>query len=100
VCPYTDATQSGVAMTAFALGKPVIASNVGGFMDVINTGHNGILIPPKDSIALANAIELLITDENKLTNMSNNVAYFEKTNKNFSWQAIVKKLVSLYESIN
>lgn len=31
VCPYTDATQSGVVMSAFAFKKPVIASNVGGY---------------------------------------------------------------------
>lgn len=39
VCPYRDATQSGVVMTAFALGKPVITSKVGGLHEPIRLGY-------------------------------------------------------------
>ena len=35
VCPYTDATQSGVIMTCFSLCKPVIATNVGGLGEMV-----------------------------------------------------------------
>lgn len=52
VCPYRDATQSGVLMTANALGKAVIATNVGAFPEYIVNDFNGLLsFPDSDSIA-------------------------------------------------
>ena len=55
VCPYRDATQSGVLMTAFAFGKTVIATHVGAFPEYIRDAYDGLLIAP-DSSALSNAI--------------------------------------------
>jgi glycosyltransferase involved in cell wall biosynthesis len=46
VCPYRDATQSGVLMTSFAMDKPVIATNVGSFPEYIEHGVNGLLSNP------------------------------------------------------
>ncbi|MEO7045367.1 MAG: glycosyltransferase family 4 protein [Ferruginibacter sp.] len=52
VCPYRDATQSGVVMTTFAVGKPVVATNVGSFSEYINDDINGLLAEPtSESIA-------------------------------------------------
>lgn len=47
ICPYRDATQSGVLMTVFALGKTVVASRVGAFPEYIQDGTNGILADPE-----------------------------------------------------
>ena len=60
VCPYTDATQSGVIQTAFAMGAPVVATDVGNFADVVHSGMNGVIIPPCDSEALAEAFYHLL----------------------------------------
>lgn len=43
VCPYREATQSGVLMTAFAMGKTVLATNIGAFPEYISDGINGTL---------------------------------------------------------
>jgi glycosyltransferase involved in cell wall biosynthesis len=52
VCPYRDATQSGVLMTANAFGKTVVATNVGAFPEYILNDYNGLLsLPDADSIA-------------------------------------------------
>jgi len=56
VCPYKDATQSGVLMTAFGLNTPVIATNVGSFPEFINENVNGLLVPPNDPAKLAEGI--------------------------------------------
>ncbi len=46
VCPYRDATQSGVLMTSFALNVPVVATNVGSFPEYIQDDYNGKLSNP------------------------------------------------------
>lgn len=56
VCPYLDATQSGVLMTAFALGKPVIVSPVGGLPEYVNSNVNGSVMASLTSEALESAI--------------------------------------------
>lgn len=48
-----------------AMGKPVIATNTPDCRGPIEEGKNGYLVPVKDSQALANAIEILISDDNK-----------------------------------
>jgi glycosyltransferase involved in cell wall biosynthesis len=62
VLPYTDATQSGVAAIALASSCPVIASAVGDVPDVVIDGRTGLLVPPADANALADAMERLVVD--------------------------------------
>ena len=47
VCPYRDATQSGVLSTTFAFGKTAITSNVGSFSEYITDGINGLISEPE-----------------------------------------------------
>ncbi len=49
VCPYRDATQSGVLSTTFAFGKTAITSNVGSFSEYITDGINGLISEPEAS---------------------------------------------------
>ena len=87
-------------MTAFAFRKPVIATDVGGFKDVVNNGVTGLLIPPRNSSALANAIESLVFNEKMLLEMGKNIEQFENSDPTFSWPKIVHKMLNAYESIN
>jgi colanic acid/amylovoran biosynthesis glycosyltransferase len=52
-----------VIKEAMALGTPVIASNIAGIPELLDEGRCGILIPPADAKALANAIETLLTND-------------------------------------
>ena len=60
--PYVEASQSGVLMVALAFGLPVIATDVGEIAEVVRATGAGIVIPPRDSTALADAICELATD--------------------------------------
>lgn len=64
IAPYRREAQSGVVMTALYFGRPVIATRVGGLPDVID-GRNGILIPPEDPAALAQAVDEFFTTRDR-----------------------------------
>jgi glycosyltransferase involved in cell wall biosynthesis len=98
VCPYTDATQSGVIMTAFAFCKPVIATNVGGLKNFVEDGITGFLIEPGNSPKLEEAIEKFILDPGILEIMSRNIFRIYHTGES-SWKAIAGKNLQIYRSI-
>ncbi|MBR5730206.1 MAG: glycosyltransferase family 4 protein [Prevotella sp.] len=98
VCPYIDATQSGVIMSAFALNTPVIATNVGGLSEMVADGRHGLIIPPKDSEALSQAIETLFTDTELFEKMRKNIAE-DYTHGSRSWDSISKGISHIYSQI-
>lgn len=98
VCPYLDATQSGVLMTAFAFGKPVVATSVGSFKDVISNGVNGLLVSPKAAAPLAAALETLLRHPEMQNEMSRNIQNYVKLD-HYDWGCITGKLLSLYEGL-
>jgi len=53
-----------VIIESMAVGTPVVATNAGGTPDIISDGENGLLVPIRDSNALANAILRLSRDNN------------------------------------
>jgi glycosyltransferase involved in cell wall biosynthesis len=62
VLPYTDATQSGVSAMAFGFARPVIATSVGDVPDVVVDGQTGLIVPPRDPVALADAMQKILLD--------------------------------------
>ena len=85
-------------MTSYSLGKPVVATNVGGLPEMIEDGKTGLLVPPKDSDALAEAIVHLLKDDKTITEMSEYILNkYEKGER--SWSAIADKYINFYNSI-
>jgi glycosyltransferase involved in cell wall biosynthesis len=56
VLPYIEASQSGIIPICHALGKPVIATNVGGLPEQIADGLNGFIVTPNDPKILSETI--------------------------------------------
>ncbi|MCG8352924.1 MAG: glycosyltransferase [Chloroflexales bacterium] len=87
VLPYTSATQSAVVQLAFGFGKPVITTRVGGLYEVVQDGINGLIVPPQDEQALAEAI-IRYFCQNLGPELTANVQQSTAA-QTFSWQQLV-----------
>lgn len=63
VQPYLSATQSGVVQLAFHYDRPIIVTDVGGLAEVVPDGEAGLVIPPGDSAALAEALKRFFREQ-------------------------------------
>ena len=95
--PYQKIDQSSVALLACTMGKPIIATNVGGLNEVVYNEKNGRLVALNDIHELANAIVDLLRDEKKLREYGR----FSKklANTKFSWDHIAERTVEVYKEI-
>lgn len=57
ILPYLSGSQSGVGMIAMNYGVPIIATSIGGLAETVKQGETGLIVPPADSAAIADAIE-------------------------------------------
>lgn len=62
VFPYREIEASGVLSLAIAHARPILASRLGGFAETVRDGHDGLLVPPGDVAALADAMARFVTD--------------------------------------
>jgi glycosyltransferase involved in cell wall biosynthesis len=85
------------AMEAMAAGVPVVGSNVGGVYSLIKDGQTGILVPPKDPLALAAAILRLLNDKALALKMAD--AAKELIKEKFSLEDMAKKMEVLYKEV-
>ena len=96
VCPYLTMSQSGIPQTVYAFGKPIIASDLDGFKEVVNSGKNGSLFEVGNSQELAFCIEQLLCRESILKHYSDEVKSFEKTYPEYSWSYIADSFINLF----
>lgn len=96
VCPYTDATQSGVIMSSFTFGTPVIATRVGGLPEMLGNGKYGMLVKEKDTDALYLGICSLLSDEEQLADYRKEIAKDYTSDGYLSWKTIAEELRESY----
>lgn len=99
VCPYIEGTQSGVIMTSFAFSKPVLATKVGGFHEMISDNRTGFLVEPNNAEALKFKLAELIENKELLHQVSKNIASEYGDNGEKSWKKSVTGLLNIYENI-
>lgn len=93
VLPHRHIDQSGVLMSAINFSKPVIASNTGGFSEIVEDGKYGFLFRSEDPLDLANKIEKII-DHQVFKSINFNVNNLRKSWK--TWQEISEDTLGIY----
>ncbi|MGC8863048.1 MAG: glycosyltransferase family 4 protein [Armatimonadota bacterium] len=92
ILPYTSATQSGVAAIALGNGLPCIATNVGALPEQVVHNRNGIIVPPRNPEALAEAMCKIAADENLARSMAEEAVRIGR--EEYSWEVISRRLLS------
>lgn len=85
----------GIAiLEAMSMGKPVVASRVGGIPELITNGKEGLLVEPRNSLQLARAITNIFSDESLRKKLANNAT--KKVLSEFTWKGVARKTLELY----
>jgi glycosyltransferase involved in cell wall biosynthesis len=85
------------AAEAQACGTPVIATTASAFPEVVQDGVTGLLVPPADARALAEAIRMLLADPERCRALGE--AGRRRMVERFSWRRAGEETVALYEEV-
>jgi glycosyltransferase involved in cell wall biosynthesis len=96
VCPYRDATQSGVVLTAFGFGVPVVATNTGGLPEYVVPDRTGLLVPAGDAEALADSVCRILQDEAYRARLCATIV--AARGDVLGWQQTADQVVAAYEA--
>ena len=86
-----------VLAEALYLGTPVVSTQVGGIPEIVEDGVDGLLVPPANEQALANAIADLLNDLVRLKRMSGVGA--GKIQSRFRFEDMVRSYEDIYEQV-
>jgi glycosyltransferase involved in cell wall biosynthesis len=93
--PYIEASQSGVVSTAYGFGRPVVVTDVGAIPEIVEDGVTGLIVPPRDHVALAEAIIRLMKDPKLAKRMGENG--HRKLYTDMSWDNVVRQTMVVYK---
>jgi phosphatidylinositol alpha-mannosyltransferase len=82
-----------VLLEAMASGVAVVASNIEGYATVVTHELNGLLAPPRESLALSAAISRLLDDESLRQRL---VAAGLRTSKQYAWPQVARRVYNYY----
>jgi starch synthase len=96
-CPSLYEPLGIVNLEAMACGTAVVGSRVGGIPEVVADGSTGLLVPPGDPEALADALNTLVRDTALADAMGR--AARERCVAEFGWRAVAEQTAALYSEL-
>ena len=96
VYPYRNITQSGALFTGMSLGKPIVATRVGGLGETIRDGDTGLLVPFGDDEELSDALVELLQNQQRRTDLEKAVR--KEVTTRLSWTEIARKTQACYRA--
>ena len=86
-----------VLLEAMATQKPVVATRIDGYMEVIEEEKDGLLAEPKDPASLARKISILIENEEYRNMLATRGR--EKVLRKYTWEKVAKQVLEYYKEI-
>jgi len=96
VLPSINEGMGRVLVMAMALGKPIVATRVGGVAELLGDGEAGLLVPARDPIALAEAISTLLHDPARARNLGE---AGRRRAPRYSAEAMLDALTKVYREV-
>jgi phosphatidylinositol alpha-mannosyltransferase len=97
VAPATGRESFGIVLLeAMAAGKAIVASDIHGYRSVVRRGEQGLLVPPNDPRALAEALRKLLRDDEERRRMGESGRVRARQ---FSWENVTAKVEAYYEFV-
>lgn len=94
----SNSESFGVAtIEASSCAKPVVVSNVGGLPEVVEDGISGFVVPPRDPVKTAEAIEKLVLDKDLREQIGKNGR--ERVKRLYNWDDNVQHMLRIYEEL-
>ena len=93
-CPSHREGFGVVCAEAMAHGRPVVAAAVGGLLDLVVDGETGLLVPPRDAVALRAALERLLADGALRRRLG--VAGRDRARRLLSWKTVTDATIAAY----
>lgn len=94
-----DSESFGVAtVEAMACEKPVIVTDVGGLMEVVNQGEFGIVVPKKDAKAISDGIIQIVENKSTYESLGNQARMHVL--KHYNWEQNLEMMLTVYKSLN
>jgi glycosyltransferase involved in cell wall biosynthesis len=87
--------SGNVYLEAMGHGTPVIASDCEPMPEIIDNGNTGLLVPPSDPQALANALVTVLSDPKRAKVLGNNA--YERVKNYFTWDLVVERMAPYIE---
>lgn len=97
VLPSAAEGMPNAVLEYMAAGLPVVASAVGGNLEVIADGQTGLLVPPGDSVALGRALSRLLADDVLALRLARKGR--ELVEQRFSFERLTREVGALYEEL-
>jgi len=95
--PATGKESFGIVLLeAMASGKPIVASDIAGYRNVIADGQEGLLVKPKQPEEIAHAVATIGLDESLRKRLGTNGL---KKAKDYSWDTILRQTLRFYDSV-
>ncbi len=96
VCPSRREGFGVVCAEAMAHGRPVVASAVGGLLELVVDGETGLLVPPRDPQALRAALERLLPDDDLRAKLG--AAAREHVARHCAWDRVTAETIDVYRA--
>jgi D-inositol-3-phosphate glycosyltransferase len=95
--PYQRIYQSGVLQLAYAFGRPVVVTNVGGLGPTVSEDCTGLVAPATDAQAVASTLGKLLSDPVAAEEMGKRGRQLAETK--YSWDGVAHRIIDVYRCL-